>query len=155
MSNCEFDLIAGSLGAQRSTYLEDVMQKLTITALAALAVVLHAFAPSALAAADKGREGVLKQGKCSVSASWKLKVKADDGRIETEFEVDQNRVGKRWRVTLFRNGATVFAGIRTTVAPSGSFELRRLLAPSAGSSQIVAVAKAVQGGESCRAVITF
>ncbi|HEY7793463.1 MAG TPA: hypothetical protein VIA10_05595 [Gaiellaceae bacterium] len=131
------------------------MQKLTYTAVAALAAALVAFAPAGFAAAAKDGDGVRKSGRCSTGTTWKLKAKADDGRIETEFEVDQNRIGRRWRVTLQHNGVTVFNGTRTTVAPSGSFEVRRLLAPSAGSTQIVAVAKAVRGGETCRAVITF
>lgn len=132
------------------------MQKLTITALAAAAATaLLALAPAGLAAADKDGDDVLKQGRCSAGTTWKLKASADDGRIETEFEVDQNRVGRRWRVTLSRGGSVVFRGTRTTVAPSGSFEVRRLLASSAGSSRISAVATAVSGGETCRASIVF
>jgi hypothetical protein len=131
------------------------MQKLTYTAVAALAAALVALAPAGFAAPAKDGDGILKSGRCSAGTTWKLKAKADDGRIETEFEVDQNRVGRRWRVTLQRNGVAVFNGTRTTVAPSGSFEVRRLLAPSAGSTRIVAVAKAVLGGETCRATLTF
>ena len=45
----------------------------------------------------------------------KLKVKHDDGRIEVEFEADQNRNGVRWNVEFRRNGRLVFTGARTTV----------------------------------------
>ena len=76
------------------------MQKLTFIGIAALAAMLLALAPTALAGGSKDGDGVVKRGKCTASSTWKLKVKSDDGRIETEFEVDQNRVGKRWRVTL-------------------------------------------------------
>jgi hypothetical protein len=131
------------------------MQKLTFIGIAALAAMLLALAPTALAGQSKGGKGIIKQGKCTGSSTWKLKVKSDDGRLETEFEVDQNRVGKRWRVTLVRDGSTVFRGIRTTVAPSGSFTVRRLLAASAGTTRIVASAKALQNGERCRAVVSF
>ena len=131
------------------------MQKLILIGIAALTAMLMALAPAALAGGNKGGDPIIKRGKCSVSSSWKLKAKADDGRIETEFEVDQNRNGRRWRVTLKRNGATVFSGIRTTVAPSGSFSVRRLLAGPAGSSRIVATAKALRGGETCTAVLAF
>lgn len=131
------------------------MQKLTFIGIAALAAMLLALAPTALAGQSKGGKGIIKQGKCTGSSTWKLKVKSDDGRLQTEFEVDQNRVGKRWRVTLVRDGSTVFRGIRTTVAPSGSFTVRRLLAASAGTTRIVASAKALQSGESCRAVVSF
>lgn len=131
------------------------MQKLTFIGIAALAAMLLALAPTALAGQSKGGKGIIKQGRCTGSSTWKLKVKSDDGRLETEFEVDQNRVGKRWRVTLVRDGSTVFRGIRTTVAPSGSFTVRRLLTASAGTTRIVASAKALQSGESCRAVVSF
>jgi hypothetical protein len=131
------------------------MQKLTFIGIAALAAMLLALAPTALAGQSKGGKGIIKQGKCTGSSTWKLKVKSDDGRLQTEFEVDQNRVGKRWRVTLVRDGSTVFRGIRTTVAPSGSFIVRRLLIASAGTTRIVASAKALQSGESCRAVVSF
>ena len=131
------------------------MQKLTFIGIAALAAMLLALAPAALAGGKKGGYGIVKRGACSAGSSWKLKVKSDDGRIETEFEVDQNRVGKRWRVTLLRNGSTVFSGIRRTVAPSGSFTVHRLLAASAGTNRIVATARALQGGERCRAAISF
>lgn len=131
------------------------MQKFTFIAIAALAAMLLALAPTALAGQSKGGKGIIKTGKCTASSTWKLKVKSDNGRLETEFEVDQNRVGRRWRVTLMRNGSSAFSGIRTTVAPSGSFTVRRLLAASAGSTRIVASAKALRGGESCHAVISF
>jgi hypothetical protein len=131
------------------------MQKLTFIGIAALAAILLALAPTALAGGTKDGDGVVKRGKCTSSSTWKLKVKSDNGRIEMEFEVDQNRVGKRWRVSVARGGSAVFSGIRTTVAPSGSFTARRLLAASSGTTRIVASAKALQSGESCRAVVVF
>jgi hypothetical protein len=142
------------------------MQKLTFTVFAVLAAVLVAFASTAAASGGgddpagddhgggKVTRTLTKAGNCSAASRSKLKVKADDGRLETEFEVDQNRVGKRWRVTIKRNGSTVFRGIRKTQAPSGSFEVRRLLAGGAGS-RIVATAKSLSSGETCRAAITF
>ncbi len=131
------------------------MHKLTLIGIAALAAAMLTVASTAFASGGKGGRQIIKTGKCSASSTWKLKVKSDDGRIETEFQVDQNRVGKRWRVKLFRNGSAVFTGIRTTRAPSGSFEVRRLLAASPGTNRIVASAKAMHGGERCHAVITF
>jgi hypothetical protein len=135
------------------------MQKLTFTAVAVFAVVLVAFASTAGAGGggdDRGGHGgrrITKSGTCSAASHSKLKAKTDDGRLETEFEVDQNRVGKRWRVTILKNGSMVFRGIRTTHAPSGSFEVRRLLAGSSG--RIVATAKAFGSGETCRASLSL
>jgi hypothetical protein len=94
-------------------------------------------------------------GSCSGSANWKLKAQLDDGRIETEFEVDQNRVGRRWHVKIRRNGALAFDAIRTTMAPSGSFEIRRRLGNAAGPDRIVATATALATGQTCRGVVTL
>jgi len=107
------------------------------------------------AGAQGGGREVVKRGGCSGAATWKLKLKADNGRIETEFEVDQNRNGRRWRVTLFHNGAKVASAIKTTTAPSGSFEFRRLVANRAGTDRITAKAVALANGQTCRGTATF
>ncbi len=66
---------------------------------------------------DRSREGrrghsqVVQRGQCSAASHSKLKAKRDDSRLETEFEVDQDRAGQRWRVTITRNRSTVFRGI--------------------------------------------
>jgi len=127
------------------------MHKLMLIGILSLLAMLAVTASSAYA---KGGQAIIRNGSCSAASDWKLKVKSDDGRLETEFQVDQNRVGKRWRITLTRNGATVFQGIRTTVAPSGSLSVSRLLAGPA-SGRIVATAKAMQGSETCHAALSF
>src|SRR5438067_2325153 len=43
-------------------------------------------------------------GACTAGSSAKLKVKPRNGRLETEFEVDQNRSGVRWTVRIRRDG---------------------------------------------------
>jgi len=117
---------------------------LFVLALSATALTAVSSAPA------QGRPEVLKRGTCSGSTTWKLKLKHDDGRIEAEFEVDQNVVGKRWNVVLRRNGAVVFRGIRTTRAPSGSFEARKLFGNAAGADRVVATARALGSRETCR-----
>jgi hypothetical protein len=131
------------------------MKKIAFTTVVALVAALSVVVASASAKDGKGGRGIVKTGQCSGHSTWKLKAKSDDGRIETEFEVDQNRVGKRWRVTIARNGHAVFRGIRTTMAPSGSFEVRRLLAGPAAGTRIAATAKSLQTGETCRAALAF
>jgi hypothetical protein len=123
------------------------MRKLLILSLAALAAAALTAVSSAQA---KGGPEVLKRGTCSGSTTWKLKLKNDNGRIEAEFEVDQNVVGKRWNVVLTRNGAVVFRGTRTTRAPSGSFEARKLFGNAAGADRVVATARALGSREVCR-----
>jgi len=117
--------------------------------------LLIALAALALPAVASGKEnpGVVKTGRCSNGATWKLKAKNDDARIEVEFEVDQNVVGRRWNVTLKRDGAVVFRGVRVTRAPSGSFSITRRIANPGGADRVVATAKTAAGG-TCRAALT-
>jgi len=96
----------------------------------------------------------LVSGACTGRSSAKLKVKPDDGRLETEFEVDQNRNGVRWRVTLRRNGAVAVSTRATTRAPSGSFSVERRLANRAGTDTISARATS-PSGEVCTARMTI
>ncbi len=126
------------------------MRKLiVVTALLAIGVALPAVAPA------KNNPGVMRTGVCSgLGASWKLKAKHDDGRVETEFEVDQNRNGRRWNVVIRRNGVVVFRGSRITRPPSGSFSVNRRIANAAGRDRIVATARSVVGGGVCRGVVT-
>ena len=96
---------------------------------------------------------VLVRGTCSGSSTAKLKLSEEDGRIEVEFEVDQNRNGVAWTVVLTRNGARVARLVRVTRAPSGSFEARRVLANPAGADVVRATAQ--RRGESCSARATW
>lgn len=112
------------------------------------------FAPAA-SASHGGGDGVVRTGMCSASSDWKLKVKADDGRLEIEYEVDSNRIGQTWRVQLTDNGRTIFTGTRKTVGPSGSFEARVLTANRPGKDTIAARATNPATGEICRGALTF
>ena len=103
----------------------------------------------------KGGGGVTVNGKCSAASSSKLKLKADNGRIETEFEVDQNRVGATWNVSISDNGVVVARGQATTTAPSGSFEFRRLIPNRAGTDRVTGFAKNVATGETCSATASI
>jgi hypothetical protein len=125
------------------------MRKLTL--MIALVAVVAAL-PSI---ASAKRPEVLRTGSCSNGADWKLKAKTEDGgRIEVEFEVDQNVNGRRWTVTIARDGVRVFRGVRTTRPPSGSFSVNRRIANPAGRDRIVAVGRTA-GGASCRGVLSF
>ncbi|MGZ8649240.1 MAG: hypothetical protein ACXW08_11540 [Solirubrobacteraceae bacterium] len=93
-------------------------------------------------------------GSCTGRSSSKLKAKPDDGRLETEFEVDQNRNGVHWKVRIRRNGKLVVKTRATTRAPSGSFSVERRIADPAGSDRITARAVS-PSGEVCRASVTI
>ena len=125
------------------------MRKLFTICVVALAAVAVS---AASAAPDRSGPRVIRSGKCAGPATWKLKLKNDDGRLEVEFEVDQNVVGRRWNVTLKRDGAVVFRGVRVTRAPSGSFSIARRSANPAGADRVVATANAAAGG-TCRAAL--
>ncbi len=103
------------------------------------------------------RDGdVIRRGACSGPSDWKLKLSEENGRIEVEYEVDQNRVGDVWRVRIRHDGDLVFADRRTTRAPSGSFEVRILQRNRAGDDIFRGRAVNVRTGEVCggRAVWT-
>jgi len=113
-------------------------------ALLALVVVALTAAPAGVA-----KDGDIRAaGTCTGSATSKIKLSAENGRIEVEFEVDQNRNGVPWRVTLRRNGAVVVSTTRRTHAPSGSFSLERVIAGSGGTVTAVATRAS---GERCTA----
>jgi len=117
-----------------------------------VAVTVMAFAAStALGSDDEVRE----PGKCTGSTSAKIKVKPDDGRLEVEFEVDQNKTGQKWGVKLKDNSVLVFRGSATTKGPSGSFELERRIADRSGSDAVKGIAKNKSTGERCTASATI
>ena len=117
-------------------------------ALALFAVALVAV-PTAFAK-QRDHRVVRIQGTCTQHSTSKLKLSREDRGIEVEFEVDQNRNGVPWRVMLSRNGKVVASFTATTRAPSGSFEIRRVLAGRLGIDRITASATRASG-ETCTA----
>jgi hypothetical protein len=126
------------------------MKIISLTALAAASglVALPAVAP-----AKGGGTRVVKSGTCSDGSHWKLKVKPDDNVLEVEFEVDMNRNGIPWKVTIRRNGSVAASGTRTTHAPSGSFSFERRISGSSGA-KISATARRTSTGATCRGTAT-
>lgn len=102
------------------------------------------------ATASANDDDVRRGGTCTGSSSAKIKLSPEDGGIETEFEVDQNRNGVVWRVVLRHNGSVAAQTQATTRGPSGSFELRRVLAGGPGADSISARAVS-PSGEVCTA----
>jgi hypothetical protein len=121
-----------------------------LTALVA-GVILTA-APIGAAAKDGD---IIRTGSCSGATDWKLKLRPEDGGIEVEFEVDQNRNGQTWSVRLKKDGARFWGGQRVTRAPSGSFSVRQVTSNGAGSERIVGIATNPASGEVCRGSATF
>ncbi len=120
---------------------------LTIVSLASLALL-------ALGSPALAKDGdVLVRGTCTGKSTSKLKLSTENGRIEVDLEVDQNRNGVKWTVVLTRNGVRFANLTRVTRAPSGSFTAHRLIANPAGADVIRATAK--RAGETCSARATF
>jgi hypothetical protein len=128
-----------------------MMTKVTLGALvAALAAAI------ALVAAPAGvaKDGDIRvRGTCTGAATSKLKLSEEDGGIEVEFEVDQNRNGVRWNVAIVQNGTRVARMTRVTHGPSGSFEARMVASDRAGADRFVA--RATRSGQVCRAQAVF
>ena len=120
----------------------------SIAVIAAAVTALGIGATAAQAAPAKDGD-VRVAGRCGGASTSKLKLSRENGRIEVELEVDQNRNGVRWAVVLRQNGVVVSRASRLTRAPSGSFELRLLAANRAGADSFVALA--TRRGETCRA----
>ena len=114
----------------------------TIAFALTLAASIVALTAASVASA-KGGDAVRVRGTCTQDSTAKLKLGPEGGRIEVEFEVDQNRNGVPWKVTLRRNGSVVAKTTALTRAPSGSFEVRRLVSGAHGT--IAAVATRASG----------
>ncbi|MFL5816855.1 MAG: hypothetical protein ACJ76L_04560 [Conexibacter sp.] len=100
-----------------------------------------------------GSRGTRVAGTCTDGSSVKLKAKPDDGRLEVELEVDQNRNGVTWAVRVRRDGALAIRRNATTHGPSGSFSVEKKIANPAGSDHITARATS-PSGEVCTASVT-
>jgi hypothetical protein len=107
------------------------------------------------AAANANDADVVKRGSCSGSTDWKLKASPDDGRIEVEGQIDSNKAGQSWNWRLVHNGSLSDKGTKTTAAPSGSFEVRRVLVDVKGTDTIVFKAVNPKSDEVCRASLSY
>ena len=95
------------------------------------------------AAAKNGDVRVTKA--CSGPSDIKIKLSPDDGRLEVEVEVDQNRNGVQWTWTLLRGQRQLATGKATTHRPSRSFEVRRLVNDNSGTATLTAKATRASG----------
>ena len=128
---------------------------MTKVSIAIVASALAAALSLAIAPAGSAKDGdVLVRGSCTRASSAKLKLSEENGKIEVEFEVDQNRNGVRWAIRLLQNGAQVARLSRVTRPPSGSFEARVLAGNRVGADMFRARATS-PAGEVCSARASF
>jgi hypothetical protein len=124
-----------------------------VTALLATAMLLGM--PVAAGARDGGGgDGVRAAGTCGGSARSEIKLKADDGAIEAEFEVHQARGGSGWRVVIVQEGRVVWRGTAHTARATGAFTLARRLRDLPGADR-VSIRAAASRGVTCRASATL
>jgi hypothetical protein len=97
---------------------------------------------------------VRRTGTCSGGSTSKIKLSREDAGLEIEVEVDMNKINKRWLVTITKAGKQVYRQFRRTAAPSGSFEVKKLVAGPVGG-QVVAKAVSSSTGEVCTVAATF
>ena len=99
--------------------------------------------PTALAAvpAAPAKDGdVRRAGRCTGASTAKIKLSEENGRIEIEFEVDQNRVGVRWNMVLRGNGTVIRRASRVTRAERGPSSCGHWTANRTGAERITATA---------------
>ena len=127
-------------------------RKRTLAAISLVTATL-AFSAATVAPAVAGDREVIRRGNCSGSADWKLKAKADDGRIEVEGEIDSNVSGQVWTWKFKHNGSVSARGTKKTGGRSGSFEVERRMANLSGKDHFVF--RAEHRNQVCRGTISY
>jgi flagellar hook assembly protein FlgD len=120
--------------------------KRSIWIISAAATVAALALPAGSPASDNDKRRV---GHCTGTSTSKIKVKPDDGRLEVEFEVDQNKNHRKWRVKIKDNSNVVVRDTVRTKAPSGSFSFERRIANRPGTHTIKGVARNKRSDERC------
>lgn len=108
-------------------------------------------APTAFASGG----GVRTSGSCSMSGTWKITAKHDNGALEVQAEVDTNRAGQHFTWRLTDDGVRVASGTAVTTAPSGSFEVNRHIANRAGTDKITFRAVNTASGNTCTGSVSI
>ena len=119
--------------------------------LAASAVLLSL----ALLATAATASAKVRTGDCTGSTDWEMDVYMEDGRIESELEVDHSRSGAHWDWTMKNDGNIFASGHRTISAGRDSFVVVRFSTNGPGSDTIVARAVNSATGEICRGSVTL
>jgi hypothetical protein len=123
----------------------------------AIAIALLVLLPAGAWArhgSDGGDDEVRVAGTCGGGGKAKLKVKADDGGLEVEIEVEHVRRGSLWRVTLVQEGRVAWRGRVRAGRSNGGFEVERRLRDLAGADRVSFRAWGPRG-VTCRAAATL
>ena len=121
--------------------------------VAALVTCLALLLPT-VAAADDGDREVRRAGTCTASSRATIRLEADDGTIDVEFEVRTQSTTKQWRVVLLHERRVAFQGPVKPRSGGRSIRLRRTIPDWFGKDTIVVRATG-PGIETCRATATI
>jgi hypothetical protein len=120
------------------------MTKLTVSvAAAALGLSVAAATPAVANDGDTTRTA-----NCSGAARSELTLSP-----ENDFQVDANRRGQRWEVTMVKSGRRVHQVVRVTAGRSGSFTAHKLVSNRSGLVRVRAVR--LGDGQRCAAGARF
>lgn len=114
-------------------------------------------APGAAQARHGGggdRPEVRTNGTCGGGVRSSLELKADDGGIETEFEVHRARRGSSWRLVVVQEGRVAWRGSVRASRSRGAFTIERRLRDYSGADRISVRASGPRG-VTCRASATL
>jgi len=127
-----------------------------MTRMIVIGMLLVLCLPAATAQArdDGGDQRVRVGGECSRGGKARLDLRARDGGIELEFEVEHVRRGGLWLVSVVQEGRVVWRGRVRASGSGGGFEVRRRLPDLAGADRI-AVRGRGPSGTGCTASATL
>lgn len=123
-----------------------------IAVVGTMAVAFLGAAPAAFASQASARAiaPVVRSGHCSGSSTWMLTLKYDNGRIESDVEVQTPKAGQAWGFKMYDNGVVFGSGTKTTIA-DGSWSATRYAPNHVGIDHIKVTAKNQVTGETCTA----
>jgi hypothetical protein len=97
----------------------------------------------------------VRTGSCTGSTDWEMEVYLEDGRIESEFEIDHSRSAATWHWTMKNDGSRFASGQATVRSGRDSFVVNRFSTNGAGPDTIVSRAINRATGEVCSGSITL
>lgn len=115
----------------------------TLPALLALVALSHG---------GGGDDRVRVDATCGGGVRARLELRAEDGSIETRFDLDRAPRNSSWRITLTQEGRVAWRGKAT--ARRGSFRVRRTVRDLSGADRVGLRASGPRG-ISCRAYATL
>lgn len=123
-----------------------VKAKTTVTLVAAV-IALTALLALPSQAATRAK---VTSGSCSGNSTWKLTLKWDNGRVESDVEVQTPAPGQQWKSGFKDNGVVFGHALKTTQA-DGSFSATRFATNQVGPDAITVKSTNLTTNEVCKA----